>query len=56
MDAQAIDQIKLSFSSGSLVALNGVIGLMMFGMALDLKAADYCARLQNLLATEVFWR
>jgi BASS family bile acid:Na+ symporter len=41
MDAAAIDSIRLNFSSQSLIALNAVIGLMMFGMALDLKLDDF---------------
>lgn len=41
MDAAAIDQISLSFNPQSLFALNAVIGLMMFGMALDIKLEDF---------------
>jgi BASS family bile acid:Na+ symporter len=41
MDAAAIDAIRLNFSPQSLVALNAVIGLMMFGMALDLRLEDF---------------
>ena len=41
MDAAAIDAIRLNFSPQNLVALNAVIGLMMFGMALDLTLDDF---------------
>jgi bile acid:Na+ symporter, BASS family len=41
MDATTVDQIRLNFSPQSLVALNGAIGLMMLGVALDLKLADF---------------
>jgi len=41
MDAAAVDSIRLNFSPQSLIALNVVIGLMMFGMALDLKLDDF---------------
>jgi BASS family bile acid:Na+ symporter len=38
---EPIDQVALNFSEGSLLALNALIGLMMFGMALDLKIEDF---------------
>lgn len=41
MDAAAVDQITLNFSKSGLVGLNIVIGLMMYGMALDMKLADF---------------
>lgn len=41
MDAAAVDSIRLNFSPQGLIALNAVIGLMMFGMALDLKMDDF---------------
>ncbi|RJR17906.1 MAG: bile acid:sodium symporter family protein [Desulfobacteraceae bacterium] len=41
MDATAIDQISLNFNKGGLLALNAVIGLMMYGMALDMKLEDF---------------
>jgi BASS family bile acid:Na+ symporter len=41
MDAVAVDQIHLNFSQGGLLALNAVIGLMMYGMALDMKLEDF---------------
>lgn len=41
MDAAVIDQIHLKFSQGGLLGLNIVIGLMMFGMALDMKLEDF---------------
>jgi len=41
MDAAMIDQIRLNFSPQALVGLNIVIGLMMLGVSLDLKIADF---------------
>lgn len=41
MDAAALDQVRLNFSPGTLKALNAVIGLMMFGMAIDMKLEDF---------------
>jgi BASS family bile acid:Na+ symporter len=41
MDAAAIDQISLNFNKSGLLALNAVIGLMMYGMALDMKLEDF---------------
>jgi BASS family bile acid:Na+ symporter len=41
MDAAAVDAIRLNFSPQNLIALNAVIGLMMFGMALDLTLDDF---------------
>jgi BASS family bile acid:Na+ symporter len=38
---QALDQIQLTFSPASLWALNGVMALLMFGIALELSAADF---------------
>lgn len=43
MDAAAVDQIRLNFSPNTLTALNVVIGLMMFGMAIDIRIADFIA-------------
>ncbi len=36
-----VDEIRLNFSPASLVALNGVLGLLMFGIALDTRLADF---------------
>ncbi|NOZ00797.1 MAG: bile acid:sodium symporter family protein [Deltaproteobacteria bacterium] len=36
-----LDQIHLNFNPSSLLALNAIIGLMMFGMALDIRVADF---------------
>ena len=36
-----VDQIQLYFSSTSLTVLNGVIGLIMFGVALDIRGDDF---------------
>lgn len=41
MDTVAVDAIRLQFNPGGLDALNVVIGLMMFGMALDLHPRDF---------------
>ncbi len=41
MDPAAIDQITLNFNKQTLLVLNGIIGLMMFGMALDIKLEDF---------------
>ena len=41
MDPATLDQIKLNFNPQSLLALNVIIGLMMFGMALDIKLDDF---------------
>ena len=42
-----IDLVRLNFNPGTLWALNAVIGLVMFGVALDLKVADFKAVLTN---------
>jgi len=47
MDAALVDQVRLNFSPGTLKALNGVIGLMMFGMAIDMKAEDFLRVLRS---------
>ena len=36
-----IDAIRLNFSPGSLVALNVILAFVMFGVALDMKLADF---------------
>lgn len=41
MPPNSIDAIRLHFNPGGLTALNAVIGLMMFGMALDLRFSDF---------------
>lgn len=41
MDPTVVDQIRLNFSPQSLLALNAVIGLMMLGVSLDLRLADF---------------
>ncbi len=41
MDPAAVDAIRLNFRPQDLVAINAVIGLMMFGMSLDLKTEDF---------------
>ena len=41
MDPAQIDQIRLNFNPQSLTALNVLIGLMMLGMAMDIKLDDF---------------
>ncbi len=41
MDPGAVDQIQLNFNQVGINAINAVIGLMMFGVALDIKLADF---------------
>jgi BASS family bile acid:Na+ symporter len=41
MDAAAVDAVRLNFNPAGLLALNAVIGLMMFGIALELKLSDF---------------
>ncbi len=41
MNPEAVDQIHLNFNPQSLLLINAVIGLMMYGMALDLKLDDF---------------
>jgi bile acid:Na+ symporter, BASS family len=36
-----LDAVRLNFSPESLVALNFVLAFVMFGVALDMKAADF---------------
>lgn len=36
-----LDAVTLNFSSGSLMLLNGILAIVMFGIALDLKLADF---------------
>lgn len=38
---EELDQVRLNFSPATLNALNMIIGLIMFGVALDLKIADF---------------
>jgi len=41
MDAATIDQIRLNFNPQGMFVINAAIGLMMFGVALDLKLDDF---------------
>ena len=41
MDAVAIDQVRLNFNPQGLLAINAAIGLMMLGVAIDLKLDDF---------------
>lgn len=43
----AIDQVRLNFNHESLMALNVVLGLVMLGVALDLKLSDFKAALKT---------
>jgi len=41
MDIAAVDQVRLNFNPQGLLVINAAIGLMMFGVALDLKLEDF---------------
>ena len=41
MDIGAIDQVRLNFNPQGLLIINAAIGLMMFGVALELKLEDF---------------
>jgi BASS family bile acid:Na+ symporter len=41
MDSAVIDQIRLNFNPQGLLIINAAIGLMMLGVALDLKVEDF---------------
>jgi BASS family bile acid:Na+ symporter len=41
MDVAAIDQVRLNFSPQGIFAINAAIGLMMLGVALELKLEDF---------------
>jgi len=41
MDIAAIDQVRLNFNAQGLFIINAAIGLMMLGVALDLKLEDF---------------
>ena len=41
MDIAAIDQVRLNFSPQGLLVINAAIGLMMLGVALEMKFADF---------------
>ena len=38
---QPIDDVVLNFSPGAVLAMNIILGIVMFGVALDMKAADF---------------
>ena len=42
-----IDQASINFSPTSLMALNAILGVVMFGIALDLKNSDFAQLLRN---------
>jgi BASS family bile acid:Na+ symporter len=42
-----IDQVQLHFNPGTLIALNAILGLVMFGIALDLKVDDFRIALKS---------
>ncbi len=37
----SIDEVRLAFDPSSLIALNAILGLVLFGVALDLEVADF---------------
>jgi BASS family bile acid:Na+ symporter len=41
MDPVVVDQIRLNFNAQGLLVINGAIGLMMLGVAIDLKLEDF---------------
>jgi len=41
MDPVAVDQVRLNFNPQGLMVINGAIGLMMLGVALELKLDDF---------------
>jgi BASS family bile acid:Na+ symporter len=41
MDVAAIDQVRLNFNPQGLFVINAAIGLMMLGVALELKLDDF---------------
>ncbi len=41
MDMAAVDQVRLNFNPQGLLVINAAVGLMMFGVALDLRPADF---------------
>jgi BASS family bile acid:Na+ symporter len=41
MDMSAIDQVRLNFNPQGLMVINAAIGLMMFGVALELRLEDF---------------
>ena len=47
MNATALDQIQLNFSPAALGALNVIIAIILFGVALDLRVADFRAVLRR---------
>ncbi len=46
-DAMLIDSIQMDMSNSSLVILNIAVGLIMFGVALDLKIEDFTRILKS---------
>jgi len=42
-----IDQVQLHFNPQTLTVLNAVLGLVMFGVALDLKVEDFRSALKT---------
>ncbi|MCB9780142.1 MAG: bile acid:sodium symporter family protein [Alphaproteobacteria bacterium] len=53
MDPSSIDALQLAFSERSLTVLNGILGLIMFGVALDMKLSDFSALARAPLAPVV---
>ena len=53
MDPVAIDQVQLNFNPTGLMIINGAIGLMMLGVALELKFEDFCVPSSMLMFSSV---
>ena len=50
-----VDEIRLNFNPASLIALNGVLGFLMFGIALDTRVEDFkrVARMPGAMAVGI---
>ena len=44
-----VDEVRLNFNPASLIALNAVLGFLMFGIALDTRVADFKRVLRELM-------
>lgn len=57
MEPSVVDQIQLNFNSKGLLIVNAAIGLMMLGVALELKLEDFKRVIRSPKAPAlVFWR
>lgn len=50
---ELLDSAKLNFSPGALMALNGILGLIMFGVALDIRPKELLGQLKSPKAVTV---